>query len=483
MKSTPRLILIAIVTLMGVVALREVFTLARGGFRQEAGNPEDRRTGDEQSLTGREPQTDSKEGHNEALASMVERLFSKRDTDLSLTILPIVGQRAVPYLIAALDDPRTATVTWEISWPQGMAGNSPLERICILLEPFAPREAIGPLTRLAQSQNTEIRRVATKSLGNIGAAECVRPILQSLEDQVDDVRDAAMSGIAAALEAKRCDPTFIEAVFPAVTRLLNRDNTSVYGEAPRLLLKIDAERALPILLSPEYLSASNPELLYLIRALNEAGHKVPPARLVPLLDELKKSVSADSRIGEYSEGLLAYARNPDGGTEQRLRSELQSPIEGVATAAGQGLTILAGIADPFAVVSERRKAVGFQGLTEPQQTYEAVFLYDAEVRNGGHSQYFINSSGNHWRTALRGLKAVGAPERAKILEEAVAIFGPEGAPEASEPRQEKMARLTAAEDATLDALDERYYSCRENLEKLLSLYAIENKEHFVSQSE
>ena len=44
-------------------------------------------------------------------------------------------------------------------------------------------------------------------------------------------------------------------------------------------------------------------------------------------------------------------------------------------------------------------------LTEAQQRYLAATVYDGEVRSGGHSQYFFNSSGDHWSVALEGLLA------------------------------------------------------------------------------
>ncbi|MGV2334578.1 MAG UNVERIFIED_CONTAM: DMP19 family protein [Planctomycetaceae bacterium] len=52
-----------------------------------------------------------------------------------------------------------------------------------------------------------------------------------------------------------------------------------------------------------------------------------------------------------------------------------------------------------------------------------MLIYDAEVSNGGHSQYCLNSSGDHWKVALAGLKAVGAPSRAAILQATADLFG------------------------------------------------------------
>jgi hypothetical protein len=107
-----------------------------------------------------------------------------------------------------------------------------------------------------------------------------------------------------------------------------------------------------------------------------------------------------------------------------------------------------------------------------------VFIYDAEVNNGGHSQYFVNSSGDHWESALDGLKAIGADSRAKILEEATGLFGAAGPSADNASRHRQLAAFSGQHDRSLDELDRRYYSCNENIEALLAQYALKNKDHF-----
>ena len=482
MKYAQTLILCAIVATVALICwelVRWLFHRPKGGFREWLRNPDYQRAA-EKRIAARKALTIPADLSDEALAEMVERLFVEKDDDFNFERLQLVGQRGVPLLIAALDEPRTATVDWGFSGAHGLAGDSPLERICNLLEPFAPHEAIGPLARFAQSPKESFRKAAARALGNIAATDCSAPLRKLLDDEDDYVRGNAMTGIEGAIEAKRGDPLFLEAIFPAVVKLLNRSDMGVGGEPPKLLLKIDVEKALPILLSPEYLTTSNGELYHLLDALNEGGFKVPQAQLGPLLSELKKkSIQPDSLGRDYAAALRVYARNPDEATEQTLRTELTSPNDRIARAACEALAYLSGIENPLDAIQERMNESGFAGLTEPQQNYEAVFLYDAEVRNGGHLQYFANSSGNNWKSARRGLTAVGAAERARMLEEAIAVFGPGGPPEDREARQAIVARFSKSNDAAMEALDDRYYAGTENLEKLLSLYAIENKKHFV----
>lgn len=73
--------------------------------------------------------------------------------------------------------------------------------------------------------------------------------------------------------------------------------------------------------------------------------------------------------------------------------------------------------------------------TEQRQLL-AVHWYQAEVHNGGHDQFFFNSTGIVTDDALAGLKAIGAAELHAALEEAVRRLG--GAPKDRAQRQAKL---------------------------------------------
>ncbi len=86
----------------------------------------------------------------------------------------------------------------------------------------------------------------------IGTNECIRPMLKALEDPDDYVRSCAMMGIQRGLNAQRCTREFLDAMFPALTRLLNRGGSSTSGRAPALLLSIDTDRAMPVLCARDH---------------------------------------------------------------------------------------------------------------------------------------------------------------------------------------------------------------------------------------
>lgn len=99
---------------------------------------------------------------------------------------------------------------------------------------------------------------------------------------------------------------------------------------------------------------------------------------------------------------------------------MNSANERIQEAAAEALTILAGVSQARQFVFDAEKRHGFNNLTTAQQHYLAVLMYDAEVNNGGHSQYCFNPTGNHWKLALAGLRTIGAPSRAAILQDAAA---------------------------------------------------------------
>jgi hypothetical protein len=213
-----------------------------------------------------------------------------------------------------------------------------------------------------------------------------------------------MIGVERAIKENRGERVFFDEIFPALAGVLNHLNYTTRN-APRILIRIDRERAIPKLLSPELLSIDNPQLQEVLAALNLARHPIPHARLFPLMRQLEPIV--DRYPGDYQFGaaLVSYACNPDAETETKLRSYLHSPIEIIGQSAGWALMVLNGLEN---AVEDMYGEKGFDGLSEPQKRYEAVRMYDAEVNNGGHSQYFGNSSGGDCRWAIEGLREMAA---------------------------------------------------------------------------
>ena len=113
-----------------------------------------------------------------------------------------------------------------------------------------------------------------------------------------------------------------------------------------------------------------------------------------------------------------------------------------------------------------------------QRRYLAVYICDAEILNGGITQYFFNSSGDTWPDALAGMKAMGFRERLAILEKALAMFGKHAPSTDHGTRQNQLAKRFRKDDTMFDELESAWYDSTEVVEVFLARYVLEHAEDF-----
>lgn len=477
----PAVIIVVVLCVLAIVAFltlrgRLNGESTAGGFRDWVKNPDYKRSA-EQYFAERDALTVPDDISQSEIQAMVDRLFVKEDNDFNLDKLKLVGDKATPLLVASLNSDRTFNTTFS-EGGHAFDAKSPFERICDLLEETCPSSAANPLARYASHPDDYFRKHAAIALGNIGTDECINPIVQLLGDEDDYVRSYAMMGIKRGIDGDRCTSNFLNSVFPALQPLLDRDDSSISGDAPQLMLAINQERAIPVMLSDKFFTHQNEELHYIVRAFNEADVPIPHGKLLPLIDVLQPLVETYPHDYQLATALIAYARNPDQNTEEQLSQLRDCPKKRVAEAAADGLAMLAGVTDPSTFVFEQLESHGWDGLSIEQQHYYAVLVYNGEVNNGGHSQYFVNSSGDNHKIALAGLNAMGATKRATILSQTLELFGANGPSTENDTRHEQIAAFSKRQDSKLDSLDSQYYECNENIDVLLSAYALANKKHF-----
>ncbi|HIK95509.1 MAG TPA: DUF4375 domain-containing protein [Planctomycetes bacterium] len=159
---------------------------------------------------------------------------------------------------------------------------------------------------------------------------------------------------------------------------------------------------------------------------------------------------------------------------------MRSSNDRIQKAAAKALAIFSDVTNPHDVVFDVFHNRGFDALSPPQKVYVAVSIYDAEVNNGGHSQYFVNSSGDHWKQVGEGLRAIGAKGCEKVLDDATRLFGSKGPSENNDTRHRQLGGFSSQQDKSFDELDRRYHDSDENIQALLALYAIAHKEHFTA---
>ena len=113
-------------------------------------------------------------------------------------------------------------------------------------------------------------------------------------------------------------------------------------------------------------------------------------------------------------------------------------------------------------------------LSEIQKAAQLCFLYDGEVQNGGHMQYFLNQGISRLDDCIHALAVIGANKQADILTEAKKVLDQKG-----------IADINTVEDYVAEALedkfgdmDEAYYECQPDVASLLEAFISKHEDEF-----
>jgi hypothetical protein len=116
------------------------------------------------------------------------------------------------------------------------------------------------------------------------------------------------------------------------------------------------------------------------------------------------------------------------------------------------------------------------GLSTPEFNVEMVVMYDGDVGNGGHAQFFLNPGGRQVREVLAALEAVGLDRIRGVLLEACSVFPGGEVPRAHDERERTMEALPAAAKERWDALDRTYYGLNRDIDGVLLAYLRAHRE-------
>lgn len=97
-------------------------------------------------------------------------------------------------------------------------------------------------------------------------------------------------------------------------------------------------------------------------------------------------------------------------------------------------------------------------FSKPQRLVFAVIWYRSEVNNGGHDQFFYNSTGIVWRDALEAFQIIGLDQFARVLSASADRFSRPP----SLDREERDEQMEADEPEFAD-LDSRFYALEESV--------------------
>jgi hypothetical protein len=124
----------------------------------------------------------------------------------------------------------------------------------------------------------------------------------------------------------------------------------------------------------------------------------------------------------------------------------------------------------------RFSQVDFDNLTPAEQVFICVWDLEAQVNNGGFSQYFFNSSGDNIHAVVPALQAIGAFRAADIAKKAVAMLGDEPALGDREARQELLDSMSEEDEERLSGLDDEFYAYPDDLTELLYSFVMQHRD-------
>lgn len=182
------------VTAVGVIRLLRVRRLALTQAAQQ--QPYGKLSGEEIRDADEAAQRRKAAQYSDAeLKRMVDRLFVKDDPGrANFDALLYAGTRPLPYLLKALDEPRTWTSVFPGNGPYSFS-ESPFSRICSLLRFLRPAAAVAPVARYLNHPSPEFRRNAAMLLASIGTKDCLEPVKKALADSDSQVREFTLIGL------------------------------------------------------------------------------------------------------------------------------------------------------------------------------------------------------------------------------------------------------------------------------------------------
>ncbi|MDQ0230153.1 DMP19 family protein [Metabacillus malikii] len=114
-------------------------------------------------------------------------------------------------------------------------------------------------------------------------------------------------------------------------------------------------------------------------------------------------------------------------------------------------------------------------LTEIQRVAHLCFIYDSELQNGGHMQYFINRGTTFATETAQALKKLGAKEQSELFSSALNIL-----------KEKNISNIETIEDYLDEAANEKfteldytYYDIEPTINDYLEKYLEENESEFI----
>lgn len=147
--------------------------------------------------------------------------------------------------------------------------------------------------------------------------------------------------------------------------------------------------------------------------------------------------------------------------------------------------------DPYAIIDpvwwtaniyegEQKYNESLLPFSQEQRYIFAVIWYIAEVNNGGHDQFYFNSTGIVWQDALTGFKELGIDTAVEIIQESAARMG--GNPNLDRATRQEQLDTHQPDFADLDT---RFYELEGNvdIDEAMRQYIFQHRSAFYFEGE
>jgi len=135
----------------------------------------------------------------------------------------------------------------------------------------------------------------------------------------------------------------------------------------------------------------------------------------------------------------------------------------------------------IALSQSDRTAFGRDNLVTqsgPQKVFSSIWALEAEVNNGGFSQYFFNDSRETAGFVVEALRTVGARQTAGLCTQAIDTAFSAGLPSDLAVIRSVAAEFSEETEAKLNELDRQFYLYPDDLTELLYAYVAAHPEEF-----
>ncbi|MEM9420816.1 MAG: DUF4375 domain-containing protein [Planctomycetota bacterium] len=381
-------------------------------------------------------------------------------------------ETGLPILLKALEDPRA-----DLMMPGSKSPHSFAQSVIGELARQFPRESVAAARLHIDSERC--RGSVLALLGRSGSAlggEILGNMMMSEDSKV--VRDA-WRNIALPQFVTGPEPAFFDNLWPGLQRVLRETDGHDYVMLIWKCSLYDCDKTVGFLESEGVLKADHPKLPSVLTGFEgRARLGIGGGHLARIFHGIVEHFKGSGEPNLIRYGLPNLARTDPLIADHWIEELKSLDVYPVKETLVETRAVRLGVDQPrFPEYS--RGIRGLDGLSLPQRNYIVAYAVDAEVCNGGFSQFFTNPSGAWTPYALTALEAVGASRAASLMREATSVLGLDFEPlMRSQDTEVYDAIANAAVGKNWSALDSAYFGRSESVLDLLKVYTVQNSSEF-----